>query len=108
MPLLNKEITLPMLANDSLVESLEDLRQYVYSTLCEFDQLEPGVFQMTEHILMRSETPCGMHFCIHGPRSVKYTAIWETDGNTVLFYGPTGERFFKIQLKKAPQLAAAQ
>jgi hypothetical protein len=35
------------------------------------------------------------------------TAIWETDRNTVLFYGSAGERVFKTQLLQAPQLAAS-
>ncbi|MEM9656755.1 MAG: hypothetical protein AAF961_00205, partial [Planctomycetota bacterium] len=36
--------------------------------------------------------PCGIHFCLHGPRALKLTAIWETDRNTILFYGSRGER----------------
>jgi hypothetical protein len=40
-----------------------------------------------------------MFFCLHGPRSIKLTAVWETDGNTVLFYGSTGERQHKAQLE---------
>ena len=53
---------------------------------------------------MHGGKPCGMFFCLHGPRSVKLTAIWETQRNTVLFYGSSGERFHKIQLMQAPQL----
>ena len=96
-----------MLAQDLILTSLDELREYVYAKLCECDQLEPGVFSMTEHILVRGERPCGMHFCVHGPRSVKYTCIWETDRNTILFYGPSGARFLKTELKKAPELALA-
>ena len=33
--------------------------------------------------------------------------IWETQRNTVLFYGSTGERFFKVQLEEAPRLETA-
>ena len=93
-----------MLAPESSMSSLDDLRQFVYSKLCECDQLDPGAFPMTEHILARGGKPCGIHFCVHGPRSVKYTSIWETDSNTILFYGPSGERFHKTQLKEAPEL----
>jgi hypothetical protein len=32
------------------------------------------------------------------------TAIWETDGNTILFYGSRGERFRKTQLVAAPRI----
>lgn len=47
---------------------------------------------MTERILVRGGNPCGIFFCVHGPRSVKLTAIWETERNTILFYGSAGER----------------
>ena len=75
------------------IENLDDLRQFVYQILCDHNQLEPGIFQMTERILVRAGSPCGTYFCLHGPRSVKFTAIWETDRNTILFYRSTGERF---------------
>ena len=97
-----------MLVPESGMSSLEELRQFVYSKLCECDQLDPGAFPMTEHILVRGGKPCGIHFCLHGPRSVKYTSIWETDRNTILFYGPSGERFHKAQLKEAPELAPVE
>ena len=62
---------------------------------------------MTERILLRSGAPCGIYFCLHGPRSVKFTAIWETDRNTILFYNSNGERFHKTQLTRAPNLLPA-
>ena len=93
-----------LLAQEACVSSLEELRELVYQTLCSYDQLEPGVFSMTERILVRNGKPCGVHFCLHGPRRVKYTSIWETDGNTILYYGPTGERFHRMQLISAPTI----
>ena len=96
-----------MLAQETCITSLEELRTFVYSKLCECDQLEPGAFPMTEHILVRGNNPCGIHFCVHGPRNVKYTSIWETDRNSILFYSPTGERYHKTQLTEAPELATA-
>ena len=59
---------------------------------------------MTEQILVRTGTPCGIYFCLHGPRSLKVSAIWETDRNTILFYDSSGERFNKIQLAEIPSL----
>jgi hypothetical protein len=94
-----------MLAQKKYIDNLSQLRDMVYLTLCEHEQLEPGVFPMTERILVRQGKPCGIHFCLHGPRSVKYTSIWETDKNTILFYGATGERFHKTELEAAPTLA---
>jgi len=88
------------------IPHLNGLREYVYETICRHEQLELGAFQMTERILLRGGRPCGVHFCLHGPRSVKVTAIWETIRNTILFYGSTGERFHKTQLTEAPHLAS--
>jgi hypothetical protein len=62
---------------------------------------------MTERVLLRGGKPCGMYFCLHGPRATKFTAIWESDGNQVLFYGSRGERFLKTQLVEAPTFDAA-
>jgi hypothetical protein len=36
---------------------------------------------------------------------VKFTAVWETDRNTILFYGAAGERFHRTQLVEAPSLS---
>lgn len=80
------------------IRNLDDLREYVHETLCERYQLQIDAFRMTERVLRRRENPCGIHFCLHGPRAVKFTAIWETDRNQVLFYDSNGERFQKTQL----------
>ena len=88
------------------IRNISDLRQYVYETLCNQNDFELGAFQITERILVRGGKPCGIYFCLHGPRSVKLTAIWETVQNTILFYGSTGERLQKTQLTQAPVLAS--
>lgn len=90
-----------------VIQTLDELRDYVNNTLCQHNQLEPGAFPLTERILVRADRPCGIYFCLHGPRAVKFSAIWETERNTVLFYGATGERFHKIQLVEAPRLEMA-
>ncbi len=89
------------------IDSLRDLRQYVSVILCNRYQLQIGAFQMTERVLIRGGKPCGIHFCLHGPRSVRFSAIWETDRNQILFYGSGGERFQKTQLTEAPRLGYA-
>ena len=96
-----------MLANSPRIQDLEDLRDYVNEAICEQNELEIGAYPMTERLLVRGEKPCGIFFCLHGPRSVKLTAIWETDRNTLLFYGSVGERLDKIQLSQAPSLQSA-
>lgn len=87
-----------------VIQTLDELRDYVNTILCEHNQLEVGAFPLTERILIRADRPCGIYFCLHGPRAVQFSAIWETERNTVLFYGSTGERFHKIQLVEAPRL----
>ncbi|HEX5104583.1 MAG TPA: hypothetical protein VFV87_12270 [Pirellulaceae bacterium] len=89
------------------LDNLNDLRTYVQQTICDQNELEPGAFQVTERILVRGRKPCGIFFCLHGPRSVKLTAIWESDRNTILFYSSSGERVLKTQLIQAPVLSAA-
>jgi hypothetical protein len=86
------------------IENLTTLRTYVHETLCQQNELQVGAFHITERILVRGRRPCGMFFCLHGPRSVKLTAIWETDRNTILFYSSSGERVYKAQLVQAPIL----
>ena len=89
------------------ISNLEALRDFVNETLCEHYELKLDAFEMTERVLRRGGRPCGMYFCLHGPRAVKFTAIWETDRNRILFYGSTGERFLKTQLLVAPRLDRA-
>lgn len=92
-----------MLAQET-ISSFKDVRDLVYTTLCRYEQLELGIFPMTQRMLVRDGRPCGIHFCLHGPRNVKYTSIWETDRNSILFYNSIGERFHRTELKEAPKL----
>jgi hypothetical protein len=94
-----------MSAQPLQIDNLKALRVFIHHALCEQNELEVGVFEITERILVRGARPCGMFFCLHGPRSVKLTAIWETDRNTILFYNSCGERVGKTQLVQAPILA---
>lgn len=89
------------------IRNLDELRDYVNQTLCSYDHFVLDAFPLTEHILLRGGKPCGIYFCLHGPRRVKFTAIWETESHTVLFYNSAGERFHKTQLMAAPELELA-
>ncbi len=93
-----------MLTRFQRIEDINDLREFVNTTICSYFQLQAGAFRMTERLLIRGGKPCGIFFCLHGPRATKFTAIWETDGNQVLFYGCRGERVLKTQLHDAPML----
>ncbi len=84
------------------LEDLSAIRRYVSETLCEKDRLEANYFPLSEQVLVRGGAPCGVYFCLHGPRSLCLTAVWETDSNTILFYGSRGERFRRTQLISPP------
>ncbi len=96
-----------MLTRFHQVYSDHDLREYVNLTLCDHYQLQIGAFRMTERTLIRGGKPCGIYFCLHGPRATKFTAIWETEHNQILFYGSQGERFQKTMLTESPQMEYA-
>ena len=93
-----------MLTRFQQIENISDLREYINTTICNHYQFQTGAFRLTERILIRGNKPCGIYFCLHGPRATKFTAIWETDRNQILFYGAQGERFLKTQLHEAPML----
>lgn len=93
-----------MVTGPQALGTLDDLRQYVNKTLCEHESLEPGAFRLSEQLLVRGGQPCGLYFCLHGPRAVLYSAIWETQRNTILFYDSSGSRFLKTQLAAAPRI----
>jgi hypothetical protein len=96
-----------MLTHFHQIENVCDLREYVNTTLCAHYQLQEGAFSMTERTLLRAGKRCGIYFCLHGPRATKFTAIWDSDQNQVLFYGSRGEKFQKTQLLDSPQLESA-
>ncbi len=89
------------------IDTVQDLREYINATLSDHHHLQMGAFQMTERLLTRGGRPCGIYFCLHGPRMLKFSAIWETERNQILFYSAHGERFQKTKLIEAPQLECA-
>jgi hypothetical protein len=86
------------------LKNLQEIRQYVSATLYQIDSLKLDHFQISERLLVRNGKPCGLYFCLHGPRQVNHTAIWETDRNTILFYDCSGQRIGKTQLLDGPSL----
>jgi len=86
-------------ASVKTIQSFSDLRHFVYQTLCEQHELLVNSFPTSESLLKRGgRDACGVLFCQYGPRAVKMTAIWETDHNRVLFYGPNGKRYGQVEL----------
>ena len=93
-----------MVSETPIITDITQLRQYVYENLCHQNDFEPGAFQITERVLLRSGAPCGILFCLHGPRNVKLNAIWEAEQNHVFFYGSTGRRTHQTRLSAGPSL----
>lgn len=73
------------------------LRVFVYEVLCQSNQLKPSCYPMTEIPLFQRGNPRGILFCLHGPRLVKLTAVWDCSTNEVVFYNAAGERYLSIQ-----------
>ncbi len=92
---------------ETSIHRIEDIRNYVTQTLSNFELLRPESSHLTTRLLTRNDQPCGIYFCLHGPRAVRLTAIWETDANTILFYGSRGERVQRTRLLTAPELDLA-
>ncbi len=93
-----------MLEHQANINSLEEIRRYVVETLSTLELLKSDRCQLRVRLLTRGGEPCGMYFCLHGPRAVRLSAIWETESNSILFYGSTGERVQRTRLTAAPQL----
>ena len=96
-----------MTEQTSTLESLEALREYIHTTLCEKESLVREQFLMSETPLVLYGAPCGLQFTIRGPRSIRLSAVWASDPNMVYFYDARGERFLKVQLKNRFESAAA-
>jgi hypothetical protein len=85
-------------------KSLEELRRFVQQVICERGELLPGAFHFTELVFHQHGRPCGLHFTLSGPRSVRFSAIWDAIRRTILFYDCTGERFQRTDLSPSSHL----
>jgi len=95
-----------MLEPSASVPSLEELSSYVAEVLGSFESLKVDQCQLSQNILMKAGKPCGIYFCLQGPRALKLSAIWETEQNTILFYGSCGRRMHRTKLVKSPPLGS--
>jgi hypothetical protein len=80
------------------VKTLEHLRHFVHITLCRKENLLEYQFPMTELELQQNGRRCGVQFVLHGPRSVRLSAVWAELANEVLLYDATGHRLGRIRL----------
>ena len=86
------------------IETLEELRLYVADTLGRLEMLKSDQFELTQQVFYRAQKPCGVLFCLHGPRALRLSAIWDTDQNCILFYGSCGRRMHSTTLIESPSL----
>lgn len=86
------EITIAMTANSIEQRQLPMVREIVQDEICERHQLEKNAFPMTERMIVRQGRPCGMFFCMHGPRSIRITAVWDMARQAVILYDTLGQR----------------
>lgn len=84
------------------ISTVEELKEYVYGTLCSDHDILADAFPKSSTPLRRGGEICGIMFCVHGPRTVEFTAIWEQSRNRVFFFGPTGERYRLVELGETP------
>ena len=79
----------------------------VEKRLCELGHLVPSQFPMTQREVIRGGKPVGVYFCVHGPRSVKLTAICDFVKNNVIFYGSDGLRRDCMEISIEASIAGA-
>lgn len=82
--------------------SLDELREFVRQKLGQQENLLAEQFPLTETKLRQGGKECGRQFVLHGPRSVRLTAIWVAVKNELYFYDARGERCEKIKLIGPP------
>ncbi|MGV3483808.1 MAG: hypothetical protein ACO1RT_05275 [Planctomycetaceae bacterium] len=77
---------------------LQTLRKLVQKKLCEIGMLEQDQFPLTERSVMKADRVCGVYYCLHGPRSVKLTAIADFEQLNLICYGSDGTRTVEEKL----------
>lgn len=87
-----------MIAGLPLSIDLLALRRRVQEKLCEIGMLEVDQFPLTERNVIKAGQTCGVYFCLHGPRSVKLTAIADFEKQNLICYGSDGTRTVEEKL----------
>jgi hypothetical protein len=87
------------------IESLDELRRFIYKALCQKENLLTDQFPMTEAELVCGNKVCGLLFLLRGPRNVRLQAIWAADRNVVYLYDVRGERYATLWVKNRLTIA---
>jgi hypothetical protein len=86
---------------------LEGIREFVMNRLSEDNGLLPNAFPITERTLYRHDEACGVFFCLHGPRSIRLTAVFDIETDRLLLYDSRGCRTGSFKLEKPNELATS-
>lgn len=86
------------------IQTFVELKDFIYSTLCQLEQLAEGAFPVTWKKLKQGENLCGFLFSVQGPRSVTFNAVFESKRGMVHFYSSSGERRLSRQIAVSPSL----
>jgi hypothetical protein len=84
--------------------TLERLHDFVRTTLCAHDRLDPPTTPFFAAELRRSGDLCGYLFHIEGPRMLKNSALWAEEDHRILFYDSIGTRYHEVRLSDSPLL----
>lgn len=85
------------------VRTSEDLKNFIHLALCRKENLLENHFPMTELQLRSKGEHCASQFTLHGPRSVKLSAVWDRRLNEVLLYDAVGKRFARVRMPNVLQ-----
>jgi hypothetical protein len=86
------------------ITCIEELRSYVAGALGKLEMLKSEQFELSQQLLCRGGKSCGVYFQLQSPRALLLSAIWETERNTILFYGSCGRRVHRTKLSESPSL----
>ncbi|MEM6978425.1 MAG: hypothetical protein AAF539_02080 [Planctomycetota bacterium] len=96
-----------MIGFSNLPMDFDSLRYHVECRLCELGALEPDQFPLTQREIIRKGKTCAVYFCLHGPRSVKLTAIADFNARSIVLYGTDGSRRDVVQWDQLPDQSRA-
>lgn len=82
--------------------TLDDLRTYVRTVLCQRDHLDINQTPFHQAVIKRSGRPCGLFFQVDGPRMVRNTAVWAGEENRILCYDSKGMCFAEFRVSEGP------
>lgn len=90
--------------SDNRIKTFVELKEYIYATLCQNEQLAVGAFPITWQVLKRGNQTCGFLFSVQGPRNVMFNAVFAVEHNVVHFYNSAGQRVLTKQVGVASSL----